>query len=117
MTGVSHKRATDVVGVLQTLEDGVGDWSLRALAKLGLSGLDGGVEVLNPGVVLLGQGVCDMLLENDNVRVWDVLGVIVGNQRSDLVVEDAGLEDGRRRREKRERQKTEGTLHCESANK
>ena len=93
VTRVSHKRATNVVGVLQALEDGVGDWSLRALTKLGLSDLNVGVEVLDPRVVLLGQSVCDMLLENDNVRVWDVLGVIVGDQRSDLVIEDTGLED------------------------
>lgn len=73
------------------------------------------MEILDPGVVLSSAAVRHMLLEDDDVRVWDGLRVLRREQRGDLVVEDASLQDWRSRRQQRQSQYAQGTLHLGQA--
>lgn len=75
VTGVSHQRSTNVVCVLHTLEESVDDRQLRALTQLNLGGLDAGVKILDPIMVSSSQILVDVVLEDDNVGVWDFLCV------------------------------------------
>lgn len=69
VAGIAHEAASDVVCVLHAIEDGIDDGELGALTQLHLATLHIGVQVLDPVVVLDGQSLVDVVLEDDDVRV------------------------------------------------
>lgn len=107
---VAEDGAANVVGVLETLKDAVDKGELGALGEAPLLH-DSRVQVLNPLVVLSSEVVRHVLLEHDDVRVGNVLSIVGRQQRSDALVNNLGLEHGRSRRQQRQGQKGEGTLH------
>lgn len=72
---VTQQRASDVVGVLQALEGIIREGELGALPELHPLVLVVEVDVLHPAVVSSGGLGRDMLLEHDNVGVWDLFRV------------------------------------------
>jgi hypothetical protein len=86
---VAEEATSDVVGVLETVEDLVDHGRLRALLQVHLDLLGGGVDVLHPGVVVLRGFVVDMIFELDHVAVGDVFGVGGGDDGSSIVVDGA----------------------------
>lgn len=111
VTGVTQQATGDVVGVLETLKEIVCNGELRTLAELGPLVLAGSVDVLDPGVVGGRVGVLDVLLEDDNVRVWNLLGVDRGDDGSCVIVDGAGVEDRGSCREQRQHREDGGGLH------
>ena len=72
---IAQEVLANLVGVLQAAEDIANQGHLAALLKVGALRLPGGVDLLDPGVVRRDGGLADMLLELDDVRVGDHLGV------------------------------------------
>lgn len=88
------EEAADIVGVLQTLKDGLDQGLLASLAKLEALIALLGVDVLDPRVVV-GSGIGrDVLLELDDVRVRNVLGVGRGEDGSGIAMDGADGEGG-----------------------
>lgn len=67
VTGVAQEVLANLVCVLQAVEDIVNHGLLATLAQLETLILSGGVNVLDPVVVVRGAGVRDVLLELDDV--------------------------------------------------
>lgn len=72
---VAEEGAGNVIGVLQTFVDIIQNGDLRTLAKLVASRLCSGMHILDPGVVSGGAPTAHVVLEDDNVRVWDLDGI------------------------------------------
>ena len=75
VTRVTQKVTGDIVCVLETLEDIRGNRELSSLSELGSLSLAGRVDVLHPAVMLTGRGLGDVLLEHNDVGVWDLYRV------------------------------------------
>ena len=79
VTRIAQDRSGNVVGVLQSTEDGVDKGDLGPL-------LEGArVQAVDPVMVLGRQVLGHVVLEDNDVRVWNVDGSLRGDQRSDLV--------------------------------
>lgn len=91
---VSHKATSEVVCVLETVEDVVKHWGLRPLLQLSLDLLGVEVEVLDPVVVLGGQVCGDVLLELDHVAVRDLPCVGRGHDGSCIAVDGRLVQHG-----------------------
>lgn len=72
VAGVSKETASNVVCVLHALKDIGRDWELGALSELCSLNLTLQVDVLHPAVVVGSRCLGDMLLENNDVGVWDL---------------------------------------------
>lgn len=107
MTRVAHQATFNVVGVFETLEDGRNNWNLRPLLDFNLFCFNAFVQLLDPVMVLEGQGLGDVLLEDDQVGVFDVFAVYRLVKRGDGLVEDISPYDRGSRRQQRECKKTE----------
>jgi hypothetical protein len=97
MPGVAQEVLADLVGVLQAAEHVIQKGDLPALSQLRDLDFPSFVDVLHPGVVVLGAAQADVLLEFDNVRVRDDLGVLGRKERCRISV-DALMAEGRRSR-------------------
>lgn len=71
VTGVTQKVTSNVVSVLETLEDIGGDRKLTSLSELSSLSFTCRVDILNPAVMLTGRCLGDVLLEYNNIGVWD----------------------------------------------
>jgi hypothetical protein len=93
VAGIALEGITDVKGVLQAREGLVCErnGALSQLEALSLALL---VCVLNPHVMVAGSGMINMVLELDDVRVWDGLGIDGAEDGSSLVVDGADAEGG-----------------------
>lgn len=93
VAGIAFEGITDVKGVLQAREGLVCErnGALSQLEALSLALL---VCVLNPHVMVAGSGLINMVLELDDVRVWDGLGIDGAEDGSGLVVDCADAERG-----------------------
>lgn len=93
VAGVALEGLTNVKGVLQAREGLVceGNGSLSQLHALILAL---GVGVLNPNVVVGSSTLVDVVLELDDVRVWDGLGIDGAENGSGLVMDSADAERG-----------------------
>jgi hypothetical protein len=93
VAGIALEGITDVKGVLQAREGLVCErnGALSQLEALSLALL---VCVLNPHVMVAGSGMVNMVLELDDVRVWDGLGIDGAEDGSGLVVDCADAERG-----------------------
>ena len=87
VTGVAQEATGDVVCVLDTLKDVLSDWVLGALAKLSSCRLGGNVCVLHPELVCRCSVLINVLLEDDNVGIWDGLRVRRGDDWSSILVD------------------------------
>lgn len=85
VAGVAQEGTGNVKRVLETVEEILieGEGTLAELIVLH-------VDVLHPGLMSGGRGRVYMVLENDNVRVWDFLCVGGGEDGSGSVVDGAG---------------------------
>lgn len=104
MTSVAEEARADVVRVLQAAEDLLDQWNLAALTKLQTFTFARTVHLLNPTVVLIGQGVGDVVLELDDVLVWDSLGVDRREDGSGIAMDGFVTEGRCRRRVSRQRE-------------
>lgn len=112
VTRVSHKATSEVVCVLETVEDIIKHWRLRPLLQLRLGLLSVEVEVLDPVVMLGGQVCGDVLLELDHVAVGDLLCVGGGHDGSCIAVDGGLVQHGRGRGQQRQRQADEVLHDC-----
>jgi hypothetical protein len=94
MSGIAQEVASNVVCMLETLEDIGGDWELRAFPELRSLNLSGSVDVLHPAVMVRGRGLADVLLEDDDVGIWDFDRVRRGEERSNSLVNGLGVGRG-----------------------
>lgn len=113
VTRVAHQTTGDVVCVLQSVEDVVDHGSLGPLLQVRLLGLDGGVEIGDPVVVLSSQVRGDMALELDHVAVWNLL-CVGGRQDWSSFIVDRVNHDWRSRRQQRQRQAEERLHGCDA---
>lgn len=79
MTGVTHEATCNVVCVLETAEDVIHHRRLGSLSELHLGVLCFMVDALHPEVVVGGVLLRDVLLELDDVVIWDLLGIYRGD--------------------------------------
>lgn len=93
VASIALEGITDVKGVLQAREGLVCErnGALSQLEALSLALL---VCVLKPHVMVAGSSMINMVLELDDVRVWDGLGIDGAQDRSGLVVDGADAEGG-----------------------
>lgn len=105
MTRIS-KELSDLVGVPQALEGFIRHGNLRALPKLHPLRLLGEVHVLDPRVVSRRIVVLDMILELDQVGVWNFLCLNRGQDRRSIFMDSFDAE-GRPRSQKRHEGETE----------
>lgn len=75
MASVAQEVLANLVGVLQAAEDIVNQGDLAALLEVGANVLARGVNLLDPALVCRGRVLGYVLLELDDVRVGDRLGV------------------------------------------
>ena len=114
---VTHEGSSNVVCVLHALKDGVDDGHLGALSQLHLAGLHRRVQILDPAMVFGSERLVDVILEDDNVRVGDLLRVDRREERRvlavDALVAKARLDvaDGLGYRKQREQRKGCDALH------
>lgn len=95
VTGVTEEASSDGIGVLQTIKDLGGEGRLATLPQLKLTGLlVGGVDAVEPDMVLRGMLIIDMLLELDDVTVGNGLCVGRGQEGSSIRVNGLGAERG-----------------------
>ncbi len=92
VAGVTQEISSNVVGVLETLEDIGGHRELGTLSELRSLTLNLSVDILHPGVVVRGGCLGDVLLEDDNVGVGNFNRVGRGEQRSNSLVNGLGVE-------------------------
>ena len=93
MARVAQEVSRDVVGMLEALEDVVGDHGeLATLPQLVPDVLALEVDVLHPAMVVVGRRRGDVLLEHDNVRVRHRLCVGGREERSDALMDGLGAE-------------------------
>ena len=93
MARVAQEVASDVVGMLEALEDVVGDHGeLITLPQLGPDILALEVDVLHPAVMVVGCSGGDMLLEHDDVRVRYCLCVGGREERSNALMDGLSAE-------------------------
>jgi hypothetical protein len=97
VSGVSQELLPDVVRVLQPAEHIVQQRDLTTFPQLSHLELPGSVNILHPAVMVLGAVGGNVLLEFDNVRVRNDLGVFGGKERSCITV-NALMAEGRRGR-------------------
>jgi hypothetical protein len=84
MSRVAQKASGDVVCVLKSTERCYGE--LRALREIPLGSLDLSMFVLNPLVMCTSCSVCDVFVENNDIRVGDLFGLCRGEEGSCFVV-------------------------------
>lgn len=94
VAGVADQAASNAVGVLEAGEDVIDKREGGTLPELSLAELDFSVKVIDPAVVRESEVLGDVVLELDDVAVWDGLCVGRGNDGS-CVVFDVGEEDWR----------------------
>lgn len=94
MARVTQEVTGDIVCVFDAVEDVVGQGKLGTLPQLVPDVLALKVDVLHPAVVRAGRVGGDVFLEDDNVGIWNGLGVGGGEERSDALVDGAGREGG-----------------------
>src|SRR5947207_2523475 len=82
MARVAQETPSDIVCVLDALEDVGGKWELRSLSKLCSDVLALEVDVLHPAVVVGSGRLGDVLLEDDDVGVRDLYGIGRGEDGS-----------------------------------
>jgi hypothetical protein len=99
-----------VICVLQALEDGVLNRH-ATFPQLHLDGLGAGVDVLHPQMVVLSCSFGDVLLEDDHVRVGDLLAVDARHDRGCIIMNSTD-NDWRASRQQREAE-TDEVLHGE----
>lgn len=87
MARVAQETTSDIVGMLEALEDIGRDRELRPLSKLGSLVLAVEVDVLHPAVVVRGRSLGNVLLEDDDVRIRDLNRVCGGEQRGHSLVD------------------------------
>jgi hypothetical protein len=75
MSRVTQEITRNVVSVPDALEDIGCKWELPSFSKLSSYVLALKVDVLHPAVVVGGSGLGDVLLEDDDVGIWDLDGV------------------------------------------
>lgn len=92
MTRVTQETTSNVVCVLETLEDICGDRKLTSLSELGSLSFSGRVDVLNPAVMLSGRCLGDVLLKYNDIGVWDFYRVCRGKERSNTFMDSFGAE-------------------------
>jgi hypothetical protein len=90
---VAHERAGNVVGVLQAVKGIVNERELVTFPELELPALVGIVQIVHPGVVGGGMLLLYMVLELDNVGIWNVLGIRRGKEWSSIMVDGADAEE------------------------
>lgn len=87
---VAHQASGNLVCVLETLEQVGCDGELGALSQLHALIVALCVDALDPIMVLL--GVLDVLLEDDHVRVGDLLSMCRGEDGGGVLVDGVDLE-------------------------
>lgn len=97
VSGITEELLADLVGMLQTMEDLVNKRELAALLEIEAPGLGGGMDLLDPGVMRRSHLGSDMLLELDDVGIWDDLGVGRRKDGRGIIVDGADLGPGGRR--------------------
>jgi hypothetical protein len=75
MSRITLEAITNLEGVLQALEDIIGRGNSASLAELESELLGLAVDLLDPGVMLGRSRIIDVVLELDDVRVGNGLGV------------------------------------------
>ena len=73
VTGIPQETAGDIIGMFKSLKYISLQECLGSLSKLALSALGAEVKVLHPGVVFECGVGCNMLFEDDYVRVRNLL--------------------------------------------
>ena len=104
---VAEEVLAELESVLQAVEDIVHERSLAALPQLGKLIGARGVDLLDPGVVVLSGGVGYVLLELDDVRVGDDFGVRRRENGGGVAMNGLMAELGRRCDASRERESDE----------
>lgn len=79
-----------MICVLQSLEDGILNGH-ATLAQLHLDRLSVVMDVLHPHVMVLSCPLCDVLLEDDHIRVRDVPAIDASHNRGNIIVD--GIDD------------------------
>ena len=116
MAGVAHEVLADLVGVLEAIENVVNNGELGALlSQLNTLLLTRRVNLLDPAVVVRSRGARDMLLELDDVSVWNGLSVGGGQDRSGTIVDGVDTEGRCSCSAGCERESDEAS-HCEVGN-
>jgi hypothetical protein len=75
VAGVTQEITSDIVCMLEALEDVGCDGELRSLPKLGSLILAVEVDVLHPAVVIRGSSLADVLLEHYDVGIRNFNGI------------------------------------------
>ena len=95
VTGVSLETITNLEGVLHAIEDGASEVINKAtLAELEALLLHVTVNALNPGVVITSGRLVNVILELDDVRIRDGLGINGVEDGSRAVVDGLDGERG-----------------------
>jgi hypothetical protein len=104
VAGVAQEATCNVVGVLETIKGLVEERDLGSLLQLQLAVLVSGVDAGDPRVMGGSLGLLDMVLELDDVRAGNGLGVGRSQERSHIVIvdgQDAEQRVGRGNRQQR----------------
>lgn len=75
MARVAEELVGNVVRVLEAVEHVTNERDLSTLSELVTSGFGTRVQLLNPRVVGSGAAMTDVVLEDNDVGVWDLVGI------------------------------------------
>lgn len=87
MAGVPEEILANLVCMLQTVKHVVDQRHLAALLQVLASVLAGGVDVLDPSMMGRSRAVIDVLLELDDIRVGNNLGIRRGENRGMFAID------------------------------
>lgn len=87
VASITKELGADLVGMLQAVEDIVNQRELTTLLEVYPLVLTSGVELLDPSVVIRHLLLSYVLLELDNVGIWDDLGVGRGKNGRSLAMD------------------------------
>ncbi len=104
MARVAQEVPSNIICMFYAFEDIRRHGELRPLSKLGALILALQVDVLHPAVMVGGRCLGDMLLEDDDVGVWDRLRVHRRDDRRGTLMNSFSAEGGCCRSQRQERQ-------------
>ena len=110
VTRITHQRSSDIESVLEAEVHLVTQAKERPLLQLGAGELRV-VDVLHPHVMSRGGIILDMLLENDDIRVGNLLSICSRENRGCFIVDGANA-DGVGRCQQRQQGEAEEALHA-----
>lgn len=96
MPRITQEPASDIVRMLDPLEDIVCQRELGTLPQLGSDVLALEVNVLHPAVMVLSRARSDVLLEDDDVGIGNGLRIGGRKERSSTFMDRLGAEGWRR---------------------